>query len=192
MSSKYKFEKKAIEAYQAKDFENAVYWYSRAISVSPEDPELYSERGVSYYHRKMLPEALDDMNRAQQLQPEKPYRYSSRAYIKDSMGDTEGAIEDYKIAVKIDPEDAVAHNNLGLLEEKLGRMAQAKAMYELADALAKNESRSGKPENYQAKNIQKEIEKEKVQRSLSNEMINVFKTKERFKEFLRFIRNGFK
>ncbi|MEM9052399.1 MAG: tetratricopeptide repeat protein [Bacteroidota bacterium] len=192
MSSKYKFEKKAIEAYQSKDYENAVYWYSRAISVSPDDPELYSERGVSYYHRKMLTEALDDMNRAQEIQPEKPYRYSSRAYIKDAMGDTEGAVEDYKIAVSLDPDDAVAHNNLGLLEEKLGHMAQAKAMFDLADALAKNENGFGNPQDYRPTNIQKEIEEEKSQRSLSNEMINVFKTKEGFREFLSFIRNGFK
>jgi len=74
MSSKYKFEKKAIDAYKAKDFENAVYWYSRAISISPDDAELYSERAVAYFHRKMLKESLADMDRAQELEPEKPYR----------------------------------------------------------------------------------------------------------------------
>jgi len=192
MSSKYKFEKKATEAYQNKDFENAVYWYSRAISVSPEDAELYSERAVAFFHRKMLKESLDDMNRAQELQPEKPYRYSSRAYIKDAMGDTAGAIEDYKIAVKLDPEDAVAHNNLGLLEEKLGHMAQAKAMFELADALARDASGSDDPSDYRPKNIQREIDQKKVKKSLSREMINVFSSKEGFKEFVSFIRNGLK
>jgi Flp pilus assembly protein TadD len=190
--SKDKFEKKALEAYQSKDFENAVYWYSRAISISPENAELYSERGVAYFHRKMLKESLDDMNRAQELQPEKPYRYSSRAYIKDAMGDTEGAIEDYKIAVKLDPEDAVAHNNLGLLEEKLGHTAQAKAMFELADALARDASGSDDPADYRPKNIQREIDREKSKKSLGREMLNVFRSKQGFQEFLSFIRNGFK
>jgi Flp pilus assembly protein TadD len=191
MSSKYKFEKKAIEAYQSKDFENAVYWYSRAISVSPDDAELYSERGVAYYHRNMLKESLEDMNRAQELQPEKPYRYSSRAYIRDAMGDTKGAVEDYKIAVKLDPEDAVAHNNLGLLEEKLGHVSQAKALFDLADALAKNEG-GGNPEDYRPKNIQKEIDQEEKSKTFGKEVASVFTTKEGFKEFLSFVRNGFK
>lgn len=192
MSTKYKFEKKAINAYRDKDFENAVYWYSRAISVSPEEAELYSERGVSYFHRKMLKESLTDMNRAQELEPKKPYRYSSRAYIKDSMGDTAGAIEDYKIAIELDPEDAVAHNNLGLLEEKLGHMAQAKAMFDLADALAKSESGSDDPADYRPKNVQKQIEAEKASKSFKAEALNVFRTKEGFREFVSFIRNGFK
>jgi len=192
MSTKYKFEKKAIDAYQGKNFENAVYWYSRAISVSPDDAELLSERAVAYFHRNMLKESLADMNRAQELEPNKPYRYSSRAYIKDAMGDTAGAIEDYKIAVKLDPEDAVAHNNLGLLEEKLGHMAQAKAMFELADALAKNDSGSNDPADYRPKNIQREIENERASKSFRVEVLNVFRSKEGFREFLSFIRNGLK
>ena len=192
MSTKYKFEKKAIDAYRDKDFENAVYWYSRAISVSPDDAELYSERAVAYFHRKMLKESLDDMNKAKELEPKKPYRYSSRAYIKDSMGDTAGAIEDYKIAVGLDPEDAVAHNNLGLLEEKMGHMAQAKAMFDLADALAKGEDGTGNPADYRPKNIQKEIEEEKASKSVKDEALNVFRSKQGFREFISFIRNGFK
>jgi Flp pilus assembly protein TadD len=192
MSTKYKFEKKAIDAYSSKDFENAVYWYSRAISVSPDEAELYSERAVAYFHRKMLKESLADMDKAQALEPKKPYRYSSRAYIKDAMGDTQGAVEDYRIAIQLDPEDAVAHNNLGLLEEKLGHMAQAKAMFDLADALAKNESGSDDPADYRPKNIQREINQEQSEKSMSSEVLNVFRSKEGFKEFLSFIRNGFK
>lgn len=192
MSTKYKFEKKAIDAYTGKDFENAVYWYSRAISVSSDDAELYSERAVAYFHRKMLKESLADMDKAQELEPQKPYRYSSRAYIRDAMGDTQGAVEDYRIAIELDPEDAIAHNNLGLLEEKMGHMAQAKAMFDLADALAKNESGSDDPADYRPKNIQREIDQEKTKKSISSEVLNVFRSKESFKEFLSFIRNGFK
>lgn len=192
MSTKYKFEKKALDAYRGKDFENAVYWYSRAISLSPEDAELYSERAVAYFHRKMLKESLADMNKAQELEPKKPYRYSSRAYIRDSMGDTEGAIEDYRIAIELDPEDSVAHNNLGLLEEKLGHTAQAKAMFYLADALAKNESGSDDPADYMPKNIQKEIEQENTKKSVGSEVLNVFRSKEGFREFISFIRKGLK
>jgi len=191
MRSKDKFEKKAIKSYRDRDFEKAVYWYSRAISVNPENAELYAERGVAYFHRKMLQEALADHDKARELEPKRAYRYSSRAYIKDAMGDTMGAIEDYKVAIELDPEDAVAHNNLGLLEEKLGHTAKSQALFELADAMAKNQNSKGAPIE-QPTNIQKEIEDEKKGKSLLSEMAKVFKSRSSFREFVTFIRNGLK
>lgn len=191
MRAKDKFEKKAVQFYQNKDFEKAVYWYSRAISVDSTDPELYAERGVAYFHRNMLKESLQDLNKAQELEPKRAYRYSSRAYIKDAMGDTRGAIEDYKIAIKLDPEDAVAHNNLGLLEEKLGHTAQAQALFDMADAMAKDQPGDG--ENIpRPRNIQREINHSKSDKTLAGQMIDVFRSKKTFREFVTFIRNGLK
>lgn len=191
MRAKDKFEKKAVHHYQNKDFEKSVYWYSRAISVDPKDPELYAERGVAYFHRNMLKESLQDLNIAQELEPERAYRYSSRAYIKDAMGDTRGAIEDYKIAIKLDPEDAVAHNNLGLLEEKLGHTAQAQVLFDMADAMAKDQNGEGEPIP-QPKNIQREINQSKSDKTLVRQMADVFRSKDTFREFVTFIRNGLK
>ena len=189
MRAKDKFEKKAIHHYQNKDFEKAVYWYSRAISVDSKNPELYAERGVAFFHRRMLKESLQDLNTAQKLEPKRAYRYSSRAYIKDAMGDTRGAIEDYKIAIKLDPEDAVAHNNLGLLEEKLGHTAQAQALFDMADAMAKSGEGEPMPK---PKNIQREINRSKSDKTLVRQMADVFRSKDTFREFVTFIRNGLK
>jgi len=191
-----KYLKKAQKSYAEKDFEKSVYWYTRCIAIRPDDAELYSDRGVAQFHRGNKREALADMNRAQELEPHRSYRYSSRAYIKDAMHDTEGAVEDYRIAVKLDPEDAIAYNNLGLLEEKLGRHNQARVFFEFADALAKKESGMPTPptDTQYPTNIQSEINREKKEQSstLLNEMAEVFRSKSTFKEFLTFIRNGFK
>lgn len=190
-----KFLKKAQEQYADKDFEGSVYWYTRCISLRPDDAELYAERGVAHFHLNKLEDSLADMNRAQELEPERSYRYSSRAYIRDAMGDTAGAVEDYKTAVKLDPQDAIAYNNLGLLEEKLGRHTQARIFFDFADALAKEDSQTpaGAPTEYPT-NIQSEINRERrsEDRSVLGEMSAVFKSKKTFKEFLTFIRNGFK
>jgi tetratricopeptide (TPR) repeat protein len=196
MSNKGKYIQKAHKFYSDKKFEDAIYWYSRAVAEDDRDPDLYSERAVAYFHNKQLKESLADMDRSQELEPKNAYRYSSRAYIKDAMGDVNGAVEDYRVAVKLDPEDAIAHNNLGMLEEKLGYHNKAKTLLNFADDLAKNDpghaSGSDGDAPKQPENIQREIDQKKSDGSLMGEMGKVFGSKKGFKEFVGFVKNGFK
>ncbi len=182
---------KAEKFYSQQKFEDAIYWFTRAISHSP-SADLYSERAVSYYHNGQLAESLQDMNRAQELEPERPYRYSSRAYIRDAMGDVEGAVADYETTIKLDPEDAIAHNNLGLLIEKLGHHKKAKVFFDFADSLAKDEQGNPNAVAERPRNIQKEVNQDKKQTTVGKEVAKVFTSGEQFKEFLRFVSNGFK
>lgn len=191
MSKKENYVQKAEKFYDEKKFEDAIYWFTRAISERSGDAELYSERAVAHFHNGDLKSSLSDMNRAQELEPERAYRYASRAYIKDAMGDVKGAVEDYEIAVKLDPEDAVAHNNLGLLQEKLGYHQQAKVLFDFADELAKEGLKPGESPKM-PKNIQREIDETKEKSSVSKEVSKALTTKKGFSEFLTFIRNGFK
>lgn len=190
MSNKDTYLNKGLEHYQNKDFGGAVSAFSKALELDPNDADLFSTRAVAYFHLADLPASLQDMNTAQSLEPENPYRYASRAYIKDAMGDIHGAIEDYELAIKIDPEDAVAYNNLGMLQEKLGYKSKADSLFKFADDLAKGEP--GPVDFAEPKNIQKEVEEEKSKQSMGNEMRKVFTSQKAFKEFLSFIRNGFK
>jgi len=193
MSDKNTYYAKARKKYEAGQYADAVYWYTRVISVDAKDAEIYSERGVAFYHLGDLKQSLADLNRARDLEPENPYRYASRAYIRDAMGDLEGAIADYEHTIKLDPQDAVAHNNLGLLEEKRGYHNKAKVLFDFADRLDADAQASGQPvDDLRPKNIQREINAEKQDRSLSAEVKQVFIDKQTFKEFLRFVGRGFK
>lgn len=192
MQDKHSYYAKAKKKYEAREMEDAVYWFTRALSVDEKDAEIYSERAVAFFHLGKLKQSLDDMNRSQQLEPENPYRYASRAYIKDAMGDLEGAIADYEHTIKLDPEDAVAHNNLGLLEEKRGYHAKAKVLFEFADRLDVDAKASGDDTDMRPKNIQREINATKKEKNLLDEAKQVFTNKSTFKEFLTFIGNGFR
>lgn len=188
---------KARKYYSDGKYQDAIYWYTMAISVDDKDAELYSERGVAFFHIGKLAESLQDMNQARDLEPNNPYRYASRAYIRDAMGDVEGAVKDYRQAIFLDPEDAVAHNNLGLLEEKLGRKGNAQALFDLADKLAKDDpafgiSGSSTSVHSRPVNLQREIDKEKKSRSLWREAAAVFRSRQTFSEFITFVRKGFK
>lgn len=170
----------------------AMKHFERAITEDEHNPIYYSERGVLFYHMGKKEKALDDMNRSVELEPDYSYRYSSRAWIKDAMGDIHGAIEDYKTAIQLDPEDAIAHNNLGLLQEKLGYIKDANANYSKADDLADVPERARRKENPQedtaaiTENTPEESDskKEVIKKTLTS--------KRGFREYLRFIRNGFR
>ncbi|MEQ9187894.1 MAG: tetratricopeptide repeat protein [Cryomorphaceae bacterium] len=189
--------------FESQDYQGALIDYSKALKEE-ENPNVYSERAVVYYYLKQLDQSLADMNHAAKLEPQNPYRYSSRAYIKDAMGDTEGAIADYQKTIEIDPEDSIAHNNLGLLQEKLGYKDKAKKNYERADQLADVDKLLNK---IRAEQRNESIEQQQQQQKSAPDTTShderkelsivallrqTFLTKSGFKEYLAFIRNGFK
>ncbi|MEQ8323288.1 MAG: tetratricopeptide repeat protein [Vicingaceae bacterium] len=193
--------KKGLESAKKKDYEKAVRYFDKAISSNPTDADSFSERGVAKFHLKDLKGSLEDMNRSLELEPENAYRYASRAYIREQHGDTQGAIDDYKKAIELDPENAVSHNNLGLLEEKLGYMRQAQTRFKLADELAEDSEMIEEEirEEYQRSqliqnllselNIPREIDEKETYWTY---LRSLFNSKERRRDYFRFLRDIFK
>ncbi len=184
----------------AKEGENelALEFFSKAIQVLPTSADLYSQRGVILFHLKRSQESLDDMNKAVELQPDYSYRYSSRAYIKSVLGLVKDAILDYEKAIELDPEDTVAYNNLGLMQEKLGWEKMAKKNFKKADELddiLKANGISAQPENYneEKEDLPKKANKTPEPIVTKGDVIkNVFTKKNTFKEFINFVKSGFK
>ena len=141
------------------------------------------------FHLDRKEDSLIDMNKAVDLEPNYSYRYSSRAYIKASLGMTEDAILDYKKCTELDPEDAISWNNMGLLEDQLGWNKKAGKTFKKADSLEKVlkdkditlEKKSELPEP-----------KPEIPTSKKRIIKEVFTKKETFKEFVKFVRSGFK
>ena len=194
---------KAEELMKAQSYNEALKLFNSVIKSEPTNPVYVSQRGVCFYHLKDLKSALKDMNKSVDLDPAYSYRYASRAYMRDAMGDVKGAIEDYTRATELDPDDAVSFNNLGLLEEKLGYMESSKKSFKKADDLAKLLEETGivteeelmASQTEKPQNIQKEIDEVKEvvkETSMTQEIGNVFRKKDVFREFLSFVRNGFK
>jgi tetratricopeptide (TPR) repeat protein len=141
------------------------------------------------------------MDSAVEMQPNYGFRYSSRAYMRDSFGDVIGAIQDYKEAIKLDSEDAVSYNNLGVLEDKMGRRNISQGHYNKADSLLgatsnnkmKEMTELGTTINYDRPSVElpkPELVPEKV--SFWTQFSRVFTDKSTFKEFITFVKSGFK
>lgn len=190
-----------MEFAETGNFASAIEHFTKALEKE-ENPDIYYERALAYFHYNDAESALADMDKAQELDPANPYRYSSRAYIKNRNGDLEGAIEDYKKAIELDPEDAIAFNNLGLLEEKAGFNEIAGKRFQMADKLAEHKNLTSRPLHEEliksngnslpfptiGMGKKKEIKYKPSQ--IFREILNVFKRKSAFLEFIRFIKNG--
>jgi len=195
--------KKAQDYIDAQKYDKALSAFNEALKKAPNHPDILSHRGVCYLHLNQKKNCLDDLNLSLQLQPDYSYRYASLAYAKDYFGDIDGAIAAYEKAIELDPEDAIAYNNLGLLQEKKGYQQKAQRQFEKADKLAKIERKfmdrldkdeirdaspaPGKGETLQPKKLtpDKVLSRKEVYRSL-------FTDGKTFKEFIVFIKQGFK
>lgn len=185
--------------------EEAIEAFEKAIELNPYSADIVSDRGVAYIHLNKKEEALTDFNSAVEMQPDYSFRYSARAYALDYFGQTEEAIADYEKAIELDPKDAVAYNNLGMLQEKLGYKKMAEANFERADKLSKiekdflhlmdelEEKDTLQKDNVEVehKTISPEVARES-QITATSEFKKLFTSKDQFKSFLNFLKNGFR
>lgn len=191
-------------AAEQRNFEKALELYTRALELITDNADLLHDRGVTYFHLKKMELALEDMDKAVSLEPNHSYRYSARAYIRGFMKDIDGAIADYRIAVELDPEDAVAYNNLGLMEEQAGHKPLAQERFKKADELAVKmgwDSEEVQRQFQRQEEFDREIKEKKEldksgdgqsKPSVFKQAFKVFTDKKTFREFIRFVGNGFK
>lgn len=178
--------------------EKAIEYYTKALIEAPNDCNILSDRGVAYLHLNNQELCLKDLDLAVDLQPDYAFRYSCRAYAKRRFGDLDGAVSDYEKAVELDPEDSIAHNNLGLILEERGYQKKAEERFARADKLSKLEDQlldvvDELEDQSNEKTTSSEIVHEKQSSpSRFNEFKKLFTDKNQFKEFIQFIKNGFK
>lgn len=195
---------KAHETLKSGEIEKAIELYTKALTQSKGHPDIISDRAVAYLHHNDKELCYADFELALELEPKRAYRYTSFAFAMNHFGDLEGAVAKYQRAIELDPDDAVAHNNLGLLLEQKGYKDEAKAKFDRADRLSKLEdglleivdemdgkSEEPKTNSTPLNDIQKESE-QKEETTVSSEMKKVLTKKDSFKEFLQFVKNGFK
>jgi tetratricopeptide (TPR) repeat protein len=182
---------------------SALIAYDNALNESDvwnADPDFLNDRAVALFHNERAHDAIGLLTEAIRLQPSYGYRFSARGWMKQALKDVNGAIADYEKAIELDPEDAITQNNLGLLEEQLGRLESAKQRFAAADqldqVLTENDipietSEEPKPALPNPKKIAAEATSKRPLSAWS-EVTKAITTSDGRKEFIDFVRNGFK
>lgn len=186
-----------IESLQKGDLSAALEWLNKALVQNPCHPDIVSDRGFLYIHLKRPELAMEDFDLSLDLQPDYSYRYASRAYAKDYFEDFQGAVEDYHKAIELNANDSVSHNNLGIIYQKMGDPEQAELHFRISDQLRKQDSFEILEE---VEGEQKPFERTVIppsdlirkQENTISEMKDIFTSKEKFKEFMHFLKYGFR
>lgn len=173
---------------------SALISYDHALNESDAwsmNPDFLNDRAVALFHNDRMEDSINLLTEAIALQPDYGYRYAARGWMKQVAKDMSGAMEDYKKALQLDPEDAITQNNLGLLEEQMGRVQEARERFKKAD-LSAGISQTQKPPSPAPKAQAPSSHPSSPSANLSREFLHIITTKKGWREFIAFIRNGFK
>ena len=185
---------KGMAKVKENDFLSAIDHFCAAIELDANNVEYYAERAVAYLNTNQFDLSMYDMNICVDMEPNNSYRYSCRAFLKSKIGDSDGAISDYEKAIMLDPEDAVAYNNLGMAQEQQGYHKNAQKSFKRSnDLIGYKPNRLDDGTNISTTKAS-DLKSESPQKMVTKSSVakDVFTKKNSFKEFLSFIKNGFK
>ncbi|MDR1124168.1 MAG: tetratricopeptide repeat protein [Elusimicrobiota bacterium] len=157
-----------------KKCKKAIKYYDKAISMDPNNPNLYINRGICRGESRAERElALQDFNKAQQLAPENPLVYFNRGNIYQDLNNYEQAISDAEKAVSLDASLTVSYLNMteyAIFENKLDD-----ALFYVSQYKTKTENPAISKSDY--KKWIKELKKHKNNRSAEKiqKIISAFK-----------------
>eukprot|EP01056_Protomagalhaensia_sp_Gyna25_P001028 Protomagalhaensia_sp_Gyna_25__1027@NODE_1498_length_1785_cov_208_079038_g1213_i0_p1_GENE_NODE_1498_length_1785_cov_208_079038_g1213_i0NODE_1498_length_1785_cov_208_079038_g1213_i0_p1_ORF_typecomplete_len547_score152_08TPR_1/PF00515_28/1_4e05TPR_1/PF00515_28/0_81TPR_1/PF00515_28/0_035TPR_1/PF00515_28/7e06TPR_1/PF00515_28/0_19TPR_1/PF00515_28/1_3e05TPR_1/PF00515_28/0_0021TPR_1/PF00515_28/1_1e05TPR_1/PF00515_28/2_1e08TPR_2/PF07719_17/2_6e07TPR_2/PF07719_17/0_83TPR_2/PF07719_17/0_0033TPR_2/PF07719_1 len=92
-------------AFQSKDFENAIKYFSEAIELSPTDHVLYSNRSGAYASVKKWDLALKDAEKCVELAPTWPKGFSRQGAALAGLERYPEATTVYETGLKLDPQN---------------------------------------------------------------------------------------
>ena len=197
------------------DYLNAIKILSNILPTVSNKRDIFYNRAVCYLNTTQFELAVFDFSKLIEIEPNKAFNYSCRAFAKARTNDKKGAIADYEKALELEPDNPITYNNMGLVQEEIGYIKQANKSFEQSDDLRKKEEANKVLHLQDNQNIKQEVEnrldkvkseltedkpseiptppKEVVIEKTKSELAKeIFTDKNTFKEFIRFIKNGFK
>ncbi|KAF1387397.1 hypothetical protein PFLUV_G00078270 [Perca fluviatilis] len=109
---------KGNEAFRAKDYEEAVAYYSRSLSIIPTLP-AYNNRAQAEINLKHWHNAMRDCLRVLELEPGNMKALLRRAKVYNHMGNFQMAAEDLRVVLREEPQNAAATQLLSETEKKM-------------------------------------------------------------------------
>jgi tetratricopeptide (TPR) repeat protein len=119
--------KLAVKAYDAGDYELAIFYYTRFLKTNPTVANAYYNRGLSYNYLKKYDLALEDFNKVIAISPDYANAYSSRGYAYIGQKQFQLAVREYSFAIKLNPIDNISYKNRGIAYQSLGETNLANA-----------------------------------------------------------------
>lgn len=141
MSTSFAYANRAsMKFFRDHDTEGALQDFDNAISIEPDNCELYLNRGYIRQLSGDLSGALEDYNSSLRIRPNYAYAYNNRAVLRVAMQDIAGAMDDYTNAINSNPKYSDAYYNRANLKYMLNDNKGALEDYDKAIELNPKDS----------------------------------------------------
>ncbi|KAI1279311.1 hypothetical protein F5Y07DRAFT_358107 [Xylaria sp. FL0933] len=110
-------------AMAAKNFDEAIDAFTKAIELAPENHVLYSNRSAAYASKKDWTNALKDAEKTTQIKPDWPRGWGRKGAALHGAGDLVGANEAYEEGLKLDPNNAGLKSSLASVQRAMEQEA---------------------------------------------------------------------
>jgi cytochrome c-type biogenesis protein CcmH/NrfG len=103
--------------FDAERFEDAIVWYTEALSLAPNDVNVSTDLGVSYYYSNQPDRALAQFSRSLEIDPTHTKTILNMGIVKAfGKQDLEGAAEAWTRVVELAPDSPEGQAARGALE----------------------------------------------------------------------------
>ncbi|XP_072251020.1 sperm-associated antigen 1 [Leuresthes tenuis] len=109
---------KGSEAFRAKDYEEAVAYYTRSLCILP-TVAAYNNRAQSEINLKHWHNAMRDCERVLELEPDNTKALLRRATVHNHRGNPKMASEDLRMVLRKEPHNTAATQLLSKIEKKM-------------------------------------------------------------------------
>lgn len=109
------------KAIAAKNFDEAIEHFTKAIELTPDNHILYSNRSAAYASKKDWDHALGDAEKTTELKPDWPKGWSRKGAALFGKGDLVGASDAYEAGLKLDPNNAGMKNDLAAVQRAMDK-----------------------------------------------------------------------
>ncbi|KAI0184486.1 putative heat shock protein [Xylaria flabelliformis] len=106
-------------AMAAKNFDEAIDAFTKAIELAPENHVLYSNRSAAYASKKDWTKALGDAEKTTQVKPDWPRGWGRKGAALHGSGDLLGAVDAYEEGLKLDPSNAGLKSSLASVKRAI-------------------------------------------------------------------------
>jgi tetratricopeptide (TPR) repeat protein len=118
----------------ARQFDEAIRDYGKAIEQEPSRVEYYVNRGVVFSDKGEHDRGVEDFTTAITMKPGEYMAYNNRGVAFYRKGDLDSAMKDLTTAITLKPSGALAYNNRGSVFRKKGQWDRALEDYSAAIA----------------------------------------------------------
>ena len=94
---------RGLEAFEAKNYERAFFYFNEVVVLAPEFAEGWHKRATVYYVQNNYSRALADLEHVLRLEPRQFVAMGGLALLLEELGDKKSALEVFRHALAINP-----------------------------------------------------------------------------------------